>query len=79
MLNEEGVQNHHHQSYGEHTNWGGNSRSEDMVEKVVHNSNMLGEIIVLMIHNQENMVLKVVWDQHHIDSIQNLDKQCYCY
>ena len=51
MLNDEGVQNHHHQSYDEHTNWGGNSRSEDMVEGVIHNSNMLGEMIGLMIHN----------------------------
>ena len=61
------------------TNWGGNSHSEDMVERVVHNLNMLGEMIGLMIHNQENMVSKAVRDQHHIDSIQNLDKQCYCY
>ena len=79
MLNDEGVQNHHHQSYDEYTNWGGNSHSEDMVEGVVHNSNMLGEMIGLMIHNQENMVLKAVRNQHQIDSIQNLDKQCYCY
>ena len=35
MLNDEGVQNHHNQSYDEYTNWGGNSRSEDMVERVV--------------------------------------------
>ena len=54
MLNDEGVQNHHHhQSYDEHTNWGSNSRSEDMIERVVHNSNMVGEMIGLMIHNQE--------------------------
>ena len=79
MLNDEGVQKHHHQSYDEHTNWGGNSRSEDMVERVVHNSNMLDEMIGLMIHNHENMVSKVVRDQYQIDSIQNLDKQCYCY
>ena len=79
MLNNEEVQNHHHQSYDEHTNWGGISHSEDMVERVFHNSNMLDEMIGLMIHNQENMVSKVVRDQHHIDSIQNLDKQCYCY
>ena len=80
MLNDEGVQNHHHhQSYDEHTNWGGNSRSEDMIERVVHNSNMVGEMIRLMIHNQENMVSKAVRDQHQLDSIQNLDKQCYCY
>ena len=79
MLNDEGVQNHHHQSYDEYTNWGDNSRSEDVVERVVNNSNMLVEMIGLMIHNQENMVSKVVRDQHHIDSIQNLDKQCYCY
>ena len=39
MLNDERVQNHHHhhQSYDKYTNWDGNSRSEDMVEKVVHN------------------------------------------
>ena len=79
MLNDEGVQNHHHQSYDKYTNWGGNFCSEDMVEKVVHNSNMLAGMIGLMIHNQKNMVSKVVRDQHHIDSIQNLDKQCYCY
>ena len=79
MLNDEGVQNHHHQSYDEFTNWDGNSCSEDMVERVVHNLNMLAEIIGLVIHNQENMVLKVGRDLHHIDSIQNLDKQCYCY
>ena len=72
-----GLKNYHHQSYNEYTNWGGNSHSEDMVEGVVHNSNMLGEMIGLMIHNQENMVSKVVRDQHHINSIQNLDKQCY--
>ena len=74
-----GVQNHHHQSYNEYTNWGDNSRNEDMVERVVHNSNMLTEIIGLMIHNQENMVSKAIRDQHHINSIQNLNKQCYCY
>ena len=79
MLNKKGVQNHHHQSYDEQTDWGGNPRSEDMVERVVHNSNMLAEMIGLMIHNQENMVLKAVWDQHHIDNIQNLNKQCYYY
>ena len=79
MLNDEEVQNHHYQSYDEYTNWGGNSRSEDMVERVVHNLNMLGEMIGLMIHNQENMVSKAVRDQHQLDSIQNLDKQCYCY
>ena len=80
MLNDEEVQNHHHhQSYDEHTNWGGNSRSEDMIERVVHNSNMVGEMIGLMIHNQENMVSKAIRDQHHINSIQNLNKQCYCY
>ena len=37
MLNDEGVQNHHHRSYDEYTNWDGNSRSKDMVERVVHN------------------------------------------
>ena len=74
MLNDERVQNHHHQSYDEYTNWDGNSRSEDMVERVVHNLNMLAEMIGLMIHNQENLVLKIVWDQHHIDSIPNHDK-----
>ena len=74
MLNDEGVQNHHHQSYDEYTNWDGNSCSEDMVERVVHNSNMLAEMIDLMIHNQENMTLEAVQDQHHIDSIQNLDR-----
>ena len=79
MLNDEGVQNHHHRSYDEYTNWDSNSRSEDMIVRVVHNSNMLAKMIGLMIPNQENMVSKVVWDQHHIDSIQNLDKQCYCY
>ena len=79
MLNDEEVQNDHHQSYDEHTNWDGNSRSENMVERVVHNSNMLGEMIGLMIHNQENMVSKAIRDQHHINSIQNLNKQCYCY
>ena len=79
MLNDKGIQNHHHQSYDEYTNWGGNLCSEDMVEKVVHNSNMLAGMIGLMTHNQKNMVSKVVRDQHHIDSIQNLDKQCYCY
>ena len=69
MLNDEGVQNHHHhhQSYDEHTNWDDNSRSEDMIERVIHNSNMLIEMIGLMIYNQENMVSKAVWDQHHID------------
>ena len=77
MLNDKGVQNHHHQSYDEYTNWDGNSYSEDMVKRVVHNSNMLVEMIDLMIHNQENMVSNVVRYQHHIDSIQNLDKQCY--
>ena len=60
MLNDEGVQNHYHQSYDEHINWGGNSHSEDMVERVVHNSNMLGEMIGLMIYNQENMALEAV-------------------
>ena len=79
MLNDEGVQNHDHQSYDKFTNWDGNSRSEDMVERVLHNLIMLAEMINLMIHNQENMVSKVVQDQHHIDSIQNPDKQCYCY
>ena len=79
MLNDEGAHNHHHQSYDEFTNWDGNSCSEDMVERVFHNSIMLAEMISLMIHNQENMVSKVVQDQHHIDSIQNLNKQCYCY
>ena len=53
MLNEEGVQNHHHQSYNEYTNWDGFSRNEDMVERVVHNSNMLSEMIGLMIHNKK--------------------------
>ena len=62
-----------------YTNWDGNSRSEDMVEGVIHNSNMLGEMIGLMIHNKENMVSKAIRDQHQIDSIQNLDKQYYCY
>ena len=51
MLNNEEVQNHHHQSYDEYTNCGGNSRSEDVVEIVVHNSNMLAGMIGLMIHN----------------------------
>ena len=69
MLNDKGVQNHHLQSYDEYTNWDGNSRSEDIVEKVAHNSNMLAGMIGLMIHNQKNMVSKVVRDQHHIDSI----------
>ena len=50
MLNDEEVQNHHHQSYDEYINWGGNSRSEDMVERVVHNSNILAKMIGLMIH-----------------------------
>ena len=52
MLNDEGVQNHYHQSYDEYTNWDGNSRSEDMVERVIHNSNIFIEMIGLMIHNQ---------------------------
>ena len=52
-----------------YTNWDGNSRSEDMVERVVHNSNTLAKMIGLMIYNQENMVSKAIWDQHHIDSI----------
>ena len=51
MLNDEGVQNHYHQSYDEYTNWDGNSHSEDMVKRVVHNSNMLVDMIDLMIHN----------------------------
>ena len=79
MLNDEGVQNHHHQSYDKYTNWDGNSYSDDMVERVVRNSNMLVEMIGLMIHNQENMVSKAFRDQHHINSSQNLDKQCYYY
>ena len=60
MLNDEGTQNHHHQSYDKHTNWDGNSRSENMVERIVHNSNMLVEMIGLMIHNKENMASEVV-------------------
>ena len=52
MLNDEGVQNHHLQSYDEYTNWDGNSRGEDIVEKVVHNSN-IAKMVDLMIHNQE--------------------------
>ena len=55
MLNDEGVRNHHHQSYDKYTNWDGNSRSEDIVERVVHNLNMLAEMIGLMIYNKENM------------------------
>ena len=51
------------------TNWDGNSSSEDMVERVVHNSNTLAKMIGLMIYNQETMVSKAIRDQHHIDSI----------
>ena len=78
MLNDEETQNHHHQSYDKYINWDGNSRSENMVERIVHNSNMLVEMIGLMIHNRKNMASKVVQDQHHIDRIHNLDRQC-CY
>ena len=79
MLNDKEAQNYHHQSYNEYINRDGNSYSEDMVERVVHNSNMLAKMIGLMIHNQENMASGDVRDQHHIDSIQNLDKKCYYY
>ena len=46
--------NHHHQSYNKYTNQDVNSYSEDMVERIVCNTNMLVEMIDLMIHNQEN-------------------------
>ncbi|KAL6332408.1 hypothetical protein AAG906_004984 [Vitis piasezkii] len=47
----------------------GNSHSEDIVEKIVQNLNMLLEMIGFMIHNQENMALEAIRAQHHIDSI----------
>ena len=53
MLNDKEAQNYHHQSYNEYINRDGNSYCEDMVERVVHNSNMLAKMIGLMIHNQE--------------------------
>ena len=46
--------NHHHQSYDKYINQDVNSYSEDMVERIVCNTNMLVEMIDLMIHNQEN-------------------------
>ena len=66
MLNDEGDQNHYHQSSDEYTNWDGNFHNEDMVERIVHNSNMLVEMIGLLIYNQENMALEVVRNQYHI-------------
>ena len=46
-----------HQSYDKYTNQDVNSYSEDMVERIVCNANMLVEMIGLVIHNQENIQL----------------------
>ena len=53
MLNAEGAQNHHHHhySYDEQTNQDDNLHSENVVERIVHNLNVLAEMIGLMIHN----------------------------